>query len=330
MLLNLSQQFISFDSSSYSCLLHKEGPFHLPLPKQFSILQDNQSEPCSSTCCKYQREHHKRPLSPSSYANESSDRIENNKKRPRRLSSKILLNSNENLNVTERVEFDTQPKHGLQCLTRIENHPISQSVQYCPLENNWTSTDRDLLRLYYFALDGDLCLLSQLFDYNRTCQDLYQRFIADSKYFSERISLTHNSPFLIRQPYRRRMPEGTTRAFLLYMKKNLNRTNSNNRKNSTSPSTTTTLKPAYQPCLHDGPCSAENPQCYCIKMGTFCEKFCNCSIDCPRRFPGCACKGSCLFNSCLCSAEGRECDPDLCHNCGASLLFNQFNPSVKP
>ncbi|CAF4197885.1 unnamed protein product [Rotaria sp. Silwood2] len=318
---------------SYNCLLHKEGPLHLPLPKQFSIPHINQSEPCSSTCYKYQRDHHhKRSLSPSSYTNETSDEIENHKKRQRKLSSssssssyKTLLNTNENINIQLN---DAQRKHSLQCLTRIENNFICQSIQQYSLENNWTLNDRNLFRLFYFAFDGDLCLLNELFENNRTCYDLYQQLINDSKYFSERISLTKGLSFLIRQPYRRRMPEGTTRAFLNYVKKNLNRTNSNNNNNGKN-TTATTLKPSYQPCLHDGPCTSENPQCCCIKMGTFCEKFCNCSIDCPRRFPGCACKGTCLFNNCLCSAEGRECDSDLCHNCGASLFFNQFNPSVK-
>ncbi len=201
---------------------------------------------------------------------------------------------------------------------------LSQSISLNSIGNSFTLTDRSLFRLFYFLFDGDLCLLTHLF--HQTCYDLYEQFISDAKYFAEHISSNKNSPFLIRQPYRRRMPEGTTRQFLLYMKKNLNRTHStSNRKNST----TTTLKPAYQPCAHDGPCTPENAQCHCIKMGTFCEKYCNCSVDCPRRFPGCACKGSCLFNNCLCCAEGRECDPDLCHNCGASLLFNQFNPSIK-
>jgi hypothetical protein len=314
---------------SYSCLLHKEGPSYLPLPKQFSLSYDNQSEPCSSTCYKH---HRKRSLSPSSYTNESSDQIDNNRKRQRKTSNKILATSNENLTKNLCLDLniqsiETQRKHSLQCLTRIENHLIYQSIQQTTLENLWTLTDRSLFRLFYFILDGDLCLLNQLFN-NRTCQDLYQQFIHDSKYFSERISLTNGLPFLIRHPYRRRMPEGTTRAFLLYMKKNLNRTSGNTNQKSTK-TTETTLKPAYQPCSHDGPCTSENPLCCCIKMGTFCEKFCNCSIDCPRRFPGCACKGSCLFNNCLCCAEGRECDPDLCHNCGASLLFNQFNPSIK-
>ncbi|CAF1197079.1 unnamed protein product [Rotaria sordida] len=322
---------------SYNCLLHKEGPSHLPLPKLFSISYDNQSEPCSSICYKYQREHYhnKRSLSPSSYTNQPSDQIENHKKRQRKSSSssssssnKILLNTNENLNIPFN---DTQRKYSLQCLTRIENHFICQSIQqYSLLEYNSILNNKNFFRLFYFMFDGDLCLLNQLFNNNNnnnnlTCYDLYQQFINDSKYFSQHLSLTKGLPFSIRQPYRKRMPEGTTRTFLNYVKKYLNRTNSTNGKHTTA----TTLKPSYQPCLHDGPCTPENLQCCCIKMGTFCEKFCNCSIDCPRRFPGCACKGSCLFNNCLCSAEGRECDPDLCHNCGASLFFNQFNPSVK-
>jgi hypothetical protein len=206
---------------------------------------------------------------------------------------------------------------------------IHQSNQSISSEYIWSLTDRSLFRLYYFLLDGDLCLLSELFDNNRTCQDFYQQFIYDSKYFSESISLTNGLPFSIRHSYRRRNPEGTTRAFLLYMKKNLNRTHGNNNRKSSTTTTTTTLKPAYQPCLHDGPCTSDNALCHCIKMGTFCEKYCNCSVDCPRRFPGCACKGSCLFNNCLCCAEGRECDPDLCHNCGASLFSNQFTSSIK-
>ena len=296
---------------SSSCLLHKEGPSYLPLPKQIPISMTNHSEPCSSTCYKHQRETLKRSLSPS----DSSGR----KKRARKSSNSTI--SDENLNCHSLESFK---RHSSHYLTRIENHMSSPSIEGHAQEHILTLTDRSLFRLFYYLFEGDLCLLIHLFP-QRTCQDLYAQFVSDSKYFSEHTLLTKKSSFLIRQPYRRRMPDGSTRACLLYMKKNLNRTqNVNKWKN-----TTTTLKPAYQPCGHEGPCSPENDQCCCIQMGTFCEKYCNCSIDCPRRFPGCACKGSCLFNNCLCAADGRECDPDLCHNCGASLLFDQFNPSIK-
>lgn len=208
-------------------------------------------------------------------------------------------------------------------------HPHSSSLSHGVEQqnssiHNWTLTDRSLFRLFYFALDGDLCSIRQLFDDHYTCQDLYQKFILDAKYFSDRISLRNGSPFSIRQPYRRKMLEGATRAFLFHIKKHMNNnsntTNNNNQK-------LTSVKAAYQPCLHDGPCTLNNPDCHCMKNGTYCEKFCNCSIDCPHRFPGCTCKGACLLNNCLCCAEGRECDPDLCHKCGASLLLN---PSDEP
>jgi histone-lysine N-methyltransferase EZH2 len=188
------------------------------------------------------------------------------------------------------------------------------------LANNWTLTNRSLFRLFYFLFDGDLCSLNNLFNNHFTCKELYQEFISDTKYFSERISSINGLTFRIRQPYRRRMLEGATRAFLFHIKKHLN--SNNNHK----------LKSAYQPCLHDGPCTLTNPDCYCIQNGTYCEKYCNCSIDCPHRFPGCACKGACLLNNCLCCAEGRECDPDLCHKCGASTFHNpieNFNTIIK-
>jgi len=300
---------------TYNCLLHKEGPSYLPLPKQLSISTTDQSEPCSSTCYKHQREPRKRSRSP-------SDSPSDQAKRQRKSSSRTI--SNENFGQSSSSNADTPKRHTNHCLTRIENHFLVSTNS--DETNLFTLTERTLFRLFYFLADGDLCYLTHFFPH-RTCQDFYQQFIIDSKYFSEHLSSTSKSPFLVRQPYRRRMPDGSTRAFLLYMKKNLNRSQKNT--NPKKPSSPTKLKPAYQPCLHDGPCTAENSECYCIRMGTFCEKFCNCSIDCPRRFPGCACKGSCTFNSCLCSAEGRECDPDLCHNCGASLFFDQINPSIK-
>jgi hypothetical protein len=315
-----------FFSCKNSCLLHKEKSSHLPLPKQFSISIDKQSSPCSSTCYKHEREHLKRSLSPSysndRYLSPSSESIENVRKRPRKSSSnKLNLPPNENLH---HHFFDIQKKQtSQQLLTRIENHMInsssSQQQQQILLANNWTLTDRSLFRLYYFLFDGDLCLINHLFNDHRTCPDIYQQFINDTKYFSERISLTNGLPFLIKQSYRRRMLEGATRAFLFHIKKHTNQK---------SP----ILKSAYQPCLHDGPCTLSNNDCYCMKNGTYCEKYCNCSIDCPHRFPGCSCKGACLLNNCLCCAEGRECDPDLCHKCGASLfldVINDFNPIIK-
>lgn len=76
--------------------------------------------------------------------------------------------------------------------------------------------------------------------------------------------------------------------------------------------------PAYKPCSCSGNCVFET--CTCAQNGNFCEKFCQCPPSCPHRFQGCRCKkGQCRTKACPCFAAGRECDPDLCHNCIPSI-----------
>uniref|UniRef100_A0A068WKU5 [histone H3]-lysine(27) N-trimethyltransferase n=1 Tax=Echinococcus granulosus TaxID=6210 RepID=A0A068WKU5_ECHGR len=71
----------------------------------------------------------------------------------------------------------------------------------------------------------------------------------------------------------------------------------------------------FQPCDHPG--SRCNESCSCKKAGNFCEKFCQCSVDCSNRFTGCRCRGQCNSRVCPCVLAIRECDPDICHSCGA-------------
>lgn len=90
---------------------------------------------------------------------------------------------------------------------------------------------------------------------------------------------------------------------------------------------TAEIHPAYEPCDHIEPCSEDT--CSCVKNAFFCTKYCVWGNKSKYFFPGCRCKrGECRLKSCPCFAAGKECDPDLCHNCGA-CTDHPNRPAVK-
>jgi hypothetical protein len=98
--------------------------------------------------------------------------------------------------------------------------------------------------------------------------------------------------------------------------------------NNTSSTTWERRKPFY-PCSHEGTC--DQARCRCFVENINCEKSCECSILCNRRFPGCTCtqtgakQRACGTKACVCYAMDRECDGDLCGGCGATEILDPIN-----
>ena len=80
----------------------------------------------------------------------------------------------------------------------------------------------------------------------------------------------------------------------------------------------------FVPCSHEGTCEQAN--CRCFAQSIACEKTCSCSKTCSRRFKGCSCAryGRICWqnNRCACWRKDRECDADLCKNCGAHEILD--------
>ncbi|KTW31640.1 hypothetical protein T552_04061 [Pneumocystis carinii B80] len=84
-----------------------------------------------------------------------------------------------------------------------------------------------------------------------------------------------------------------------------------------------TERTELKPCYHSGLCD-EN--CPCVQNRVFCEKFCLCPDDCPRRWLGCLCKANkCSTWACECVKWKRECDPDICIACDSAEALDPIN-----
>ena len=90
----------------------------------------------------------------------------------------------------------------------------------------------------------------------------------------------------------------------------------------------------FYPCDHPGT-SCKEAQCSCHELKIPCEKSCTCPSSCTRKFVGCSCRsdarrkghlGACYEDErCACFALHRECDPDLCGECGVLDVLNPSN-----
>lgn len=162
-------------------------------------------------------------------------------------------------------------------------------------DTEWKSAEESLFRVLRPLFVNSYCNIAKLIE-TKSCRQVYKHAMLDVPEGSV-IDDDNDSP-------PRKKKKHTVRSWANHCKKvQLKKDNSSN------------FVFNYVPCDHPGqPC---DQSCNCILTQNFCEKFCQCSIDCQNRFPGCRCKAQCITKQCPCHLAVRECDPDLCKTCGA-------------
>ena len=166
---------------------------------------------------------------------------------------------------------------------------------------NWTGAEKSLCRVLATIYPMNYCLISEILE-TKDCAQV-QSFIKSEKEQMKQKGQTEQSDTEADahslQTKKKKRRKWSTHLRKFQMKRE---EDSHNLRN-------------YLPCDHPGkPCDSE---CPCVLSRNFCEKFCNCGPECVHRFPGCRCKAQCNTKQCPCYLAVRECDPDLCTQCGS-------------
>ncbi|XP_034941956.1 histone-lysine N-methyltransferase E(z)-like isoform X2 [Chelonus insularis] len=305
----------------YDCVLHRVDVHHLK-PKvehrkgPFLKLFD---KPCGDKCYQHLEEV-KQKLSEIQMKRERLQMEENNK--PRRTVSidtgyedssedsfdSHKFNDSSNQEVEDNRDHDTNfTNNGNQDENKDKEFPFTLfDLDKCVTSEQksiWTGSEQSLFRALYPAFPSNPCALAQII-LTKSCKEVYDFALKEG----------HEIPSL-------EIPEN---IISFRKKKKKQRIWSiHGKKIQQRRETDPVYIHNYVPCDHPG--QQCDDSCPCVKGLNFCEKFCQCSIECQNRFPGCRCKAQCNTKQCPCYHAVRECDPDLCQTCGADQFYIMAN-----
>ncbi|XP_072181134.1 histone-lysine N-methyltransferase EZH2-like [Diadema setosum] len=275
----------------YDCFLH---PYH-PTPSQTKPKNKEfrqGTEPCGPNCFMHKQEYII-PELPGPVADKS-------KGSPFRPSHKKLAGARSNTSTPTKFLGEVDPEFPAFDKPFIE--PESSSNDSLPADTvvmtteEWVGREMSLFRVLRTVYYNNYCTMAKLIK-TKTCAQVAEFATKEGEVVE--LSPEHTTP---PRKKKRKQKLWSMHSRKIQLKKENSSTHVYN----------------YQPCDHPGkPCDSE---CTCAMLQTFCEKFCQCSPDCQNRFPGCRCKAQCNTKQCPCYLAVRECDPDLCQTCGASVF----------
>ncbi|XP_041478203.1 histone-lysine N-methyltransferase EZH2-like isoform X2 [Lytechinus variegatus] len=280
----------------YDCFLH---PYH-PTPSQTKPKNKEfrtSTEPCGPSCFMHKQEYCIPELPTPS--------TEKSKGSPFRPGFRKLGGGRSNTSTPTKFLGELEPEFQPYDKPFIE--PESSSNDSLPADTNlvtseeWNGRESSLFRVLRTVYYNNYCAMARLLR-TKTCVQVAEFSSKEGE--AMELSPEHNTP---PRKKKRKQKLWSMHCRKIQLKKG---------KDNSS-----THVYNYQPCDHPGkPCDSD---CTCIMLQNFCEKFCQCSTECQNRFPGCRCKAQCNTKQCPCYLAVRECDPDLCQTCGASVFTDK-------